>query len=129
MPSPLWWMGRVLLKTTKGLMTKLTNQDLQILKTTDVMTTSVDEEKAELERKIHDLELERINLRVSPSFFDKFQSLAEHANKTIEVFCLEILQEKLDEKIGTPIIKSPSVLSGQMTAQKITGPSWMQLPN
>ena len=121
--------GRVLLKTTKGLMTKLTNQDLEILKTTDVMTTTVDEEKAQLERKIQDLELERINLRVTPHFYDQFRSLSEHSNKSIEDFCLEVLQEKLDEQVGTPSIKGPSALSGHATTKKITGPSWTSLPN
>ena len=109
-------------------MTQITPTELELLQQTDVMGNTVDAEQVALENKIQNLELERINLRVTPVTFDKLLRLAEQKNQSIEDYCLSVLQEKLEENIGKPTISGPSFLTGK-EVKKITGPSWTQLPN
>lgn len=77
----------------------------------------------DLQEKIQELELSRINIRVSPAVFDRLLKIAELKGLSIEEYSAQTLRDSLDEKIGGPIITGPGKLNGS-DAQKITGPSF-----
>ena len=73
--------------------------------------------------EIKELELSRINIRVTPVIFDRLRKIAELKGLSIEQYSAEVLQESLDGKVGLPIISAPSKLNGQ-ESMKVTGPSF-----
>ena len=81
-----------------------------------------DPEQQELDKKIAQLELSRINLRVSPVVFDRLLKQAEFHNISIEDYCSKILTESLNTLVGQPHISGPSNLSGTVQ-KKVVGPS------
>jgi hypothetical protein len=103
---------------------KLTAEEIEALKAVDVMSQPPrPQEEVEIEQKINDLELARINLRVSPSMFNRLNMLAEFKGITIEQHCAEILKESLEVAVGAPTITGPSSLGG-IKLKKVTGPSF-----
>jgi hypothetical protein len=75
----------------------------------------------ELEQRIKELELSRINLRVSPWVFDRLNRTAEYNNTTLEEYCVGLLEASLQVLIGKPNISAPSF--GQPIGKKVFGPS------
>ena len=82
-------------------------------------------EQIELEQRIELLELSRINLKVSPTLFNRLNNQAEFMGVSIEDHCTKILEDSLNQLIGKPVITAPSKFSNQPTLEKkITGPSF-----
>lgn len=88
-----------------------------------VNNLEADPEELELQKKIADLEMSRINLRVSPAVFDQLNRMAELKGQQIEDYCVELLRNSLSEKIGQAFINKTSQLNGA-PAEKITGPTF-----
>jgi predicted HicB family RNase H-like nuclease len=87
--------------------------------------TPEEEERLELERKIALLEQARINLRVTPTLFNRLNNQAEFMGLSIEDHCAKILEDSLNQLIGKPVISAPSKFSNQPTLEKkISGPSY-----
>jgi asparagine synthetase A len=74
------------------------------------------------EEKLAQLELSRINLRVTPAIFDRLLKIAELKGQTIEEYSEQVLRDSLQGTIGTPIIGGPSRLNGENSV-RVTGPS------
>ena len=89
---------------------------------TIVNEIQVDKEAEELQSKIKELELSRINIRVSAVLFDKLNRIAEFKGMSIEEYAAEVLKDSTEEKIGQPVISGPSKINGG-AARKITGPT------
>jgi hypothetical protein len=79
----------------------------------------------ELEQKIQEFELSRINLRVSPVTFGRLQQVAEFQGITIEEHCVNLLQESLKNLVGKATISAPTF--GQPIGTKVVGPSGQSL--
>ena len=90
---------------------------------TIVTETKEDPEVKELEQKIQELQLSRINLRVSPAMFDSLNRVAELKDKTIEQHCEQILRDSLEVNVGKALISGPSTLSGHKTTS-VKGPTY-----
>jgi hypothetical protein len=84
--------------------------------------TEPSEELLELEKKIELLTQARINLRVTPTVFDRLQKQAEFNSITIEEHCSHILEESLKHQVGKATINAPSNIGGTVQA-KVVAPS------
>lgn len=82
-----------------------------------------DPEDQKLQAKIQELELSRINLRVSPVLFERLNRVAEFKGTTIEEYCQKVLKDSTEEKIGQPIISGPSTINGS-AERRVTGPTF-----
>ena len=72
--------------------------------------------------EIKELELSRINLRVTPAVFDRLRKVSELKGQSIEDYCEDVLRNSLDGTVGSPIIGGPSRVNGGNT-MRVTGPS------
>jgi hypothetical protein len=81
-----------------------------------------DPEQQELDKKIAQLELSRIIVKVSPVVFDRLLKQAEFYNLSIEEYCSNQLTESLKTLVGQPHITGPSQI-GSTVQKKVMGPS------
>ena len=103
-------------------MDELTPEQVKELGTI-VTDIQADPEIEQLEQKIQELQLSRINLRVSPAVFDSLNRVAELKDKTIEEHCEQILRDSLEINVGKALISGPSSLSGHKTTS-VKGPTY-----
>lgn len=88
-------------------------------------TKAETETDEEIQRKIDLLENSRINLKVPNHIYAAIERQAEFKKMTIEEYCIGVLKENLETKIGTPWITSPSTFGEtKAVTQKITTPTY-----
>lgn len=107
-------------------MSKLTAEQIEALKAVDVLSQPdrAPEEK-EYNQRVDLLQNARINLKVPPTTFDRLLRVAGFRNLDIEDYCIQVLNQSLEQAIGTPVISGPSNVSGTpVTAKKVVGPTY-----
>ena len=77
------------------------------------------------EKQLQEVEAAKLSLQLIPGIYARLQQQASFLKLSLEEYATKVLTESIDVSVGTPLINSPSAVSGyEVSKAKITGPSW-----